>query len=87
MNMQTGDVEKILMEIHSKVSRIETNSEATYKAIFGNGQPGLKEEFTILKTECGACKDGRKKSFAIMVASISLLAPVATWLFKITFGV
>jgi len=85
--MQQGELEKIILEIHGKVCKIETTSEAAYKAIYGNGQPGLKDEFTQLKTECGACKDGRKKRFAVMVASIALLAPIATWLFKVTFGI
>lgn len=85
--MKQDELEKIIMDIHGKVCKIEANSEATSKAMFGNGQPGLQQRFEVLATECTACKDGRKKRFAVLVASMALLAPVASWLFRIVFGI
>lgn len=46
--------DELLLEMHSSLSTVIDNSERHDKALFGNGKPGLCEEFTELKTKVSA---------------------------------
>ena len=87
MCMKQEDLEKIILEIHGKVCKIEASTEAQNKTLYGNGQPGLKQRFDVLETQCDECKNRQKKHFAILVASIALLTPLVTYVFRVVFGI
>ncbi len=42
---------KLLMEIHADVQVIKAKLDSDYRALYGNGHPGLIEDVAVLKRE------------------------------------
>ena len=59
---------------------INVQVKEIHKKLFGNGQPGLVDEFQIVKNNQKNCRQGREKTFIMWVALGAAIAPT---LFKL----
>jgi hypothetical protein len=51
---------RILGRLETKIDNLTTSVGILFKAIEGNGQPGLKQDMAVLKSEHAACMRDRE---------------------------
>ena len=55
--------------------RVDERVTEMHKKLFGNGQPGLVEEFEVVKNNQKNCKKSKEKTFIMWVALGAAIAP------------
>ena len=74
---------KLLMEIHADVQVIKAKLDSDYRALYGNGHPGLIEEVANLKRDLAILK-AKQSWFGSSIAGwVSVLAWLITTIVSI----
>lgn len=57
--MTDGERDKIIMDIAADIKVIKNNLDRDYKALYGNGKPGIIEDVSQIKTELQLIKQSQ----------------------------
>lgn len=74
---------KLLMEIHADVQVIKSKLDSDYRALYGNGHPGLIEEVASLKRDLAIIKEKNSWFGTALAGWLSVIA----WLITTTVSV
>ena len=74
---------KLLMEIHADVQVIKAKLDSDYRALYGNGHPGLIEEVANLKRDLAILKAKQSWFGTALAGWLSVIA----WLVTTTVSV
>ena len=77
------ETDKAIASIDRRLAAIEVKAAATYKAVAGNGQPGLQQVvdqlgklLTEVATRQSECKERRKANGALAIACLAMIINV-----------
>ena len=72
------DTETIIREIYAEVREIKTKLESDYRALYGNGHPGLIEDVANLKRELAIIKAKQSWFGTALAGWLSVVAWLVT---------
>ena len=72
------DTETIIREIYAEVREIKTKLESDYRALYGNGHPGLIEDVADLKRELAIIKAKQSWFGTALAGWLSVVAWLVT---------
>lgn len=78
-----NDTESLIREIYAEVREIKTKLESDYRALYGNGHPGLIEDVANLKRDMAILRAKQSWFGSSLAGWLSLLA----WLITTTVSI
>ncbi len=73
-----NDTESLIREIYAEVREIKTKLESDYRALYGNGHPGLIEDVANLKRDMAILRAKQSWFGSSLAGWLSLLAWLIT---------
>ena len=77
------NIEELILQIHAKVSEIDTKLENDYRALYGNGKPGLIADVAELQKELAVIKAKQSWWGSAIAGWLSVIAFIITTIISI----
>lgn len=77
------NIEELILQIHAKVSEIDTKLENDYRALYGNGKPGLIADVAELQKELAVIKAKQSWWGSAIAGWLSVVAFIITTIISI----
>lgn len=77
------NIEELILQIHAKVSEINTKLENDYRALYGNGKPGLIADVAELQKELAIIKAKQSWWGSAIAGWLSVIAFIITTIISI----
>ena len=82
--MTNEKLEELLLQMSADIAEIKTKMDADYRALYGNGKPGLLSDMAELERRMltmenavSAIRDSRKRNWGMVVAIAAWVASAA----------
>lgn len=79
----SDDTEKLVRDIYADVREIKTKLESDYRALYGNGQPGLVAKVAELQKELAVIKAKQSWWGSAIAGWLSVIAFIITTIISI----
>ena len=77
------NTDELIIQIHAKVSEIDTKLENDYRALYGNGKPGLIADVVELQKELAVIKAKQSWWGSAIAGWLSVIAFIITTVISI----